>query len=62
MQASCAAVCRYPATQKHLSMLPLPATEVELRGQALHVATDTAATSVEYVLEGHCAQVHKPSV
>jgi hypothetical protein len=57
MQASCAAVCLYPLVQWQLSMLPLPAMEVELEGHGLHVAAESAARLVEYVLAPHIWQL-----
>ena len=54
-------VCRYPGVQEHWSMAPLPATESESSGQAMHTADDTAATDVLYELTRHNAQAAEPA-
>ena len=50
----------YPRLQVQFKMLLLPSSEYVWFGQVLHVASDTAATSVENVPWGHKAQASDP--
>jgi hypothetical protein len=62
MQAVWSSVCRNPRSQKHLLILLLPSTDVELAGHVEHTVADVAASAVAYVLFSHRVQGMDPAL